>query len=350
MNMSVDTSKKSLLRQIAEQSGVSVSTASIVLNGRGDQMRISKATQQRVQEVAKQADYTPNVYARKLRKSAKGESSKVVGVFWSTEFLNESMGEFFYQANSTMMENHYQIEFSIRFFVPGQLKDVQDQLNPWQFNALIFCGSNDEDIAFLETLGLDIPIVMSSNPRSNTLSSVSVDNIDVGKRGVQELMSHGYRRLGIIDQDQHTLGSSIRHFSFRSEALSSGADVRAEWCLDVDNTDFSATYAQIQNVLSQDEHPDAFFVTNNTISLNTAIAINAWKQRTGKDCALLLCGVDERLNVLVSNKAFLDFGLGKFAAASVRLVWLLMNGELKAPVKWMIAAEVDASDLTTLDP
>ena len=233
--------------------------------------------------------------------------------------------------------------------MPGQLEEIRDQLNPWQFNALIFCGSVDEDIAFLESLELDIPIVMSSNARSNTLSSVSVDNVDVGKRALQELMSRGYRRLGIINQARRTMGSGIRHFAFWSEALSKGADVRTEWCVNVDSSDFPGTFEQIRQVLSQDEHPDAFFVTSNTSSLNAVIAVNSWKNRTGKDCALMLCGVDEKLNVLASNAAFMDFGLGKFAAASVRLVWLLMSGELKAPIKWMIAPEVDATGLLPMD-
>ena len=52
---------KSILKQIANQAGVSVSTVSIVLNGRGDEMRISAATQAKVRACAKHADYTPNV-------------------------------------------------------------------------------------------------------------------------------------------------------------------------------------------------------------------------------------------------------------------------------------------------
>ena len=70
--MKKESAGKSILKQIAEEAKVSVSTVSIVLNGRGDEMRISPATQARVRECAKRADYTPNVYARKLRKSGEG--------------------------------------------------------------------------------------------------------------------------------------------------------------------------------------------------------------------------------------------------------------------------------------
>ena len=69
--MKEESAGKSILKQIAEKAKVSVSTVSIILNGRGDEMRISPATQARVRECAKRADYTPNVYARKLPMWAK---------------------------------------------------------------------------------------------------------------------------------------------------------------------------------------------------------------------------------------------------------------------------------------
>ena len=42
------------IKQIAERVGLSPSTVSIVLNGRGDEMRISKESQRRVLEAAKE--------------------------------------------------------------------------------------------------------------------------------------------------------------------------------------------------------------------------------------------------------------------------------------------------------
>ena len=47
------------IKQIAERVGLSPSTVSIVLNGRGDEMRISKESQRRVLEAAKEMSYYP---------------------------------------------------------------------------------------------------------------------------------------------------------------------------------------------------------------------------------------------------------------------------------------------------
>ena len=52
------------IKQIAERVGLSPSTVSIVLNGRGDEMRISKESQRRVLEAAKEMSYRPSGNAR----------------------------------------------------------------------------------------------------------------------------------------------------------------------------------------------------------------------------------------------------------------------------------------------
>lgn len=58
--------KKSIrIKELAEALGLSQGTISIVLNGRGDEMRISKATQKKVLEGAKEMGYEPAVRSRR---------------------------------------------------------------------------------------------------------------------------------------------------------------------------------------------------------------------------------------------------------------------------------------------
>ena len=55
------------LKDIAESLGVSKALVSLVLNNKGDERGINKLTQQKVQNKAKELNYTPNQYARALR-------------------------------------------------------------------------------------------------------------------------------------------------------------------------------------------------------------------------------------------------------------------------------------------
>ena len=55
------------LSDIAQLAGVSVTTASYVINGKAEQQRISNATVERVRAVVKQHGFTPNPQAAGLR-------------------------------------------------------------------------------------------------------------------------------------------------------------------------------------------------------------------------------------------------------------------------------------------
>ncbi len=63
-------SKKPTLGDVARRAGVSVTTASYILNGRSSQMRIASATETRVLTAIRELEYRPNWSARTLRRSS----------------------------------------------------------------------------------------------------------------------------------------------------------------------------------------------------------------------------------------------------------------------------------------
>ena len=62
--------KKATLTDVARRAGVSVTTASYILNGRTAQMRISDDTAAKVRAAMDQLHYRPNRSAQNLRRSA----------------------------------------------------------------------------------------------------------------------------------------------------------------------------------------------------------------------------------------------------------------------------------------
>ncbi len=65
--MKAEQQKRLTLSDIALLAGVSKTTASIILNNRGDDFRIKAETRQRVREVAQQYGYRANAYAKALQ-------------------------------------------------------------------------------------------------------------------------------------------------------------------------------------------------------------------------------------------------------------------------------------------
>ena len=82
------------IKDVAEMAGVSLSTASIVANGKAKERKISEATQKKVLETMKALNYIPNVSAKTLRR---GESQKyVVALFWNFDFRSIMMHRFLF--------------------------------------------------------------------------------------------------------------------------------------------------------------------------------------------------------------------------------------------------------------
>jgi hypothetical protein len=78
------------IREVAEQSGVSVATVSRVFNGYTD---VSPATRQRVLDTARELDYTPSAAARTLVK----RRSELIGVVLFTGVEHPDIGHPFFQ-------------------------------------------------------------------------------------------------------------------------------------------------------------------------------------------------------------------------------------------------------------
>src|SRR6195952_3437534 len=68
--------KRATLADVARLAGVSVTTASYILNGRAEQMRISSETETKVRAAMEELDYRPNRSAQNLRRS----STQTIGV------------------------------------------------------------------------------------------------------------------------------------------------------------------------------------------------------------------------------------------------------------------------------
>lgn len=76
------------LATIARLAGVSHSTVSLVLNERGEELRIHPDTQERVRRIARDLNYVPNHLARGLR----GLKTRAIGVLWSLGGPHPSQG------------------------------------------------------------------------------------------------------------------------------------------------------------------------------------------------------------------------------------------------------------------
>lgn len=191
--------KKNLssIKSIAQELNLSPGTISIILNRRGDEMRISPATQQRVLEYAKNINYQPNIYAKRLRKSQKNDSVPIIVVFWPTNFNPHLLSRFFSGVNTFSENSTTRVEIMIQPYRMDEISKFVDYVSRNYYSGAIIMGLSERDVNCIAEMTFNVPIVLF-NRVSDKYSAVCVDDFESGSQAAELFCKRGHCRVGII--------------------------------------------------------------------------------------------------------------------------------------------------------
>lgn len=189
----------STINEIAERTKLSVGTVSIVLNGRGDEMRISKKTQQRILEAARGIGYLPNVSARRLRQS-NARNIPAIATFWPSDLAPELLGRFFVGAQSSILEQEIEFDMTIQPYNRKHIHRIKEICDQGSYHGAILTGISAEEQRYLEENPLSVPTVLF-NRKSSTYSCAYVDTYEIGRRTAELFANRGHKKVGVIVPD-----------------------------------------------------------------------------------------------------------------------------------------------------
>lgn len=144
------------MKDVAELAGVSVATASLVLNGRGKELRVSAATRERVLAIAQQQKYQPNIHARSLRDER--HRTLTLGLV-VPEMTNYGFAVFSFELETLCREAGVQLIISCTDENPGQETMVVNNMIARQVDGLIVASCMFAD-DFYRKLSEQIPVVL----------------------------------------------------------------------------------------------------------------------------------------------------------------------------------------------
>jgi LacI family transcriptional regulator len=174
--------QKISLEELAGKAKVSKTTASLVLNGKGDRYKINKDTQQRILRVAAEYNYRPNFSARSLTNGRTMTIGLVVPNIADSFYSNIA-----FQLEQQLADTEYQLLMgSTRENSEREEALISTFLNR-QVDALIVATTQKKQVYIERIYNSGIPVVLFDRhyPRS-PLPHVIVDNY----RGVNKLIHH----------------------------------------------------------------------------------------------------------------------------------------------------------------
>lgn len=215
-----------VLKDVAKLAGVSVTTASIVANGKWKEMRISPDTVQRVLAAMEEVHYHPNQSARQLR--LPNQHHIRIAFFWPIDVRTNMLGQRLAHIYSVLMEQELDYEIVVQTYLNNRIEDFASTLTKGRVDGAIIGAATDKDIEQLERLNISVPIVLL-NRVSHKFSTVGVDHAQLGMQIAALIQKKGYAQCAVIKTAGQYHGATIRTRSFLNACKHLGIAVRPEW-------------------------------------------------------------------------------------------------------------------------
>ncbi|NQX69845.1 LacI family DNA-binding transcriptional regulator [Paenibacillus alba] len=336
------------IKEIAQHAGVSQGTASIVLNGKGDQYRISASTQQRIIEAARQLNYQPNISARRLRSG--GETVlPIIALFWALDTRTALISRFLKGLQHALSSIDGEYELLIQPYVGTKLHEVRSLITGTRYNGAIIANPTEEDEAFLENTLLNVPIVLYQRS-SAKYSSVNVDSFKTGEEVAGLFASRGHKHIGVIVPNVSSSAIRFRKEGFLAKAAELGVEVNPAHIVFSDFSERGGDEAIRQLFRNQATPPTALFIISDQMAVGALAALNELGKRVPNEIEIIGHDDDEVTSYTIPTLSTVHLPVEQMAEECIHLLTGLMHHRTTVPVAKMLETHIVARNSCGGDP
>jgi DNA-binding LacI/PurR family transcriptional regulator len=277
--------KKATLRNVAESANVSVTVASRVVGNYG---YVSLEKKKRVLKIAKELGYTPNILARSL----KTYTSFCIGVVIAditTSFFNLLVRG----ADDVARQNGYHLIICNSDESPKKEKDHLEELSSRKVDGIILCPTEKNIHQLKKITRAGMPLVLVDRKlKEIDAVSITVDNSLGAMEGVNHLIQHGYRRIGLIKGLPGISALEERFLGYKQALHAAGIPLDQELIRYGEFNAVASRKAALE-LLQLKKPPDAFFIASEAMIVGTILAIRERNLRIPEDIGIV--GFDDPL-------------------------------------------------------
>ena len=290
--------KSATIRDVAERSGVSVSTVSHVLNG--NDQHVGQAVRKRVMEVVEELNYRPNAIARSMIKRRTATVGLIISEVDNPLFVPVVEG-----VEEVLRDQGYHIVLAGAPDIESEVEAIEtlraQQVDGFIFMSLSFWYPGDHLLRLQED---GVPFVVINRPISTSgfggseINQVQLDDRGAGYTATRHLLDLGHTHIGTISgpiENKPARRSAIdRHRGWQEALRERGLSARPEWIVVGDYT-YEGGYQAVRQILAQGEesgagYPSALFVASDVMAVGALKALHQAGKRVPQDVALVTTG------------------------------------------------------------
>ncbi|MGQ9599454.1 MAG: LacI family DNA-binding transcriptional regulator [Anaerolineae bacterium] len=331
--------RRSTIKQIARQVGVSVTTVSRALNDKPD---IHPATKARILAVAAQLGYTPNPMARSLvsqRTFTLGLAVRTISDMWVAQIVPA--------IEELARANGYEVFLSTHYADPEREFHVLEAFHQRYVEGILVVSSTLGDAypTLQEKWGIPI-ILISPLIASPHRYVVRTDDVGGAQAATAYLIQLGHRRIGHIGVPTWTLPGRERLDGYRQALEAHGLAYDERWVV-LGDADVTGGLEGARQILSLPNPPTALFCFNDLTAVGVLRAAREQGLRVPQDLAVVgfddvpfACYVDPPLSTIrqdmralgyQATRMVLDWIAGQEPEAPLELQTHLVVRESTAP-------------------
>ncbi len=261
--------KKTGIKQLAEYLALSPSTVSRVLNGKADDYRISKKTQQRVMRAARQMNYSPNQLARGL----KIDKTETLGLI-----IPDIANPFFSSIAKSIEQEARKKSYSIILCDSHDNIELENHLLELLLNrkvdGIIIAPVGTEKAHLEEIYNSETPMIIIDRYFKNCpIPHVCSNNYKGAYDAITYLIANGHRNIACIQGLTGTTPTQDRVKGYLNALKKNKIPLHSDW---VRGNSFSEQNGYQQSVWLLKKYPQitAIFALSNLISLGVMRGIN----------------------------------------------------------------------------
>ena len=276
--------KKTTIKHVAQEAGVSTQTVSRVINQRPD---VAPETRSRVQGVIDRLGYQPSYVARSL---IQGRSFTLGVVAYGLDYFGPS------RTLSGIEKQANELGFTLLLSLIRQpdptehtpkrlLRDMLARHVDGIIWAVPDIGTNRAWIE-KEIPGLPVPVVFLSMEPRQGLSVVAIDNQYGGCLATEHLLAHGYHKVGHVTGPLDWWEARQRQLGWQDALENAGMEVEGD-LIAVGNWSAESGMRGLRHLLEQHPNVEAVFFGNDQMALGGIRAAHQLGLRIPEDVAII---------------------------------------------------------------
>lgn len=208
--------KTATIRDVAQLAAVSPATVSLVLNDVADS-RITQATAGRVRAAAAELEYAPNSLARGLRRRRTDVIALISDTITTTPYAVHMI-----EAVEEVIRRNGLLLFLVNTGGdPVVQRKAVEALGRQQVDGFLYACMYHRVVEMPNGLGPNV-VLLDARTKRRSVPAVVPDDRGGARSAVTELIEHGHRRIGFINDARSPVAASLRLEGYRDALKAHG--------------------------------------------------------------------------------------------------------------------------------